>query len=577
MADEIQGAPDVQTSKKSSEEVPYRPGEEQIVDWVESLYNDAEQGRDDQCDTDAWEDNLATWWGDQWPSDMPSYKPRIMVNEIKSLGLQELSDLTDSRLKIYVQKDKTSGKADRDEIVESTIQTFWGREFCDLVVAFAALDAIIQPLGFIQTGWNPHAQNGQGEVIYRTRDPKTVYPDPDAENDDDLAYMILTDVMDIPAIRRDFPETGRLVQPEGAYSIKSGDDKSRPAPRAGSMYTGPLYTQTKMSGVPGYKKARARVLTCIVEDDEKQFELREIKGQLQQVEVAKYPHKRLIMVANRRVLYDEDCPYLYAPLIHRVMLQPSGHAYWPRQSLVQEFASIQATASKLDSLVAENALRMNVGEIFADADSGLNPKTYGGIPGVVYLIKPGSKVNKTYPQAMPGDMVNAGEHQRGFIRSTMGYPTSRTGAGTHGNIAAELAETEISQAMGLTRLKGRLLYQSVQRSVEGIFARMAQFYTTVRHLPYIDQGDLRSIKWTPVASPDNYAVHVDPASFQIRSKTMMQRMFLTLAKLGKMPTGRLLKMLEIPDADRIAAELKEELVLMAAARMKQQGAKGKKG
>jgi hypothetical protein len=206
--------------------------------------------------------------------------------------------------------------------------------------------------------------------------------------------------------------------------------------------------------------------------------------------------------------------------------------------------------------------------VFADADSGITPKNYGGIPGMVYLKKPGSKVEKVYPGPMPPDMVQAGERFRGFIRSTMGYPLSRTGAGTHGNVAAELAETEISQAMGLTRLRGRLMYQSVQKAVEMIFARMAQVYTTPRHLPYIDEGELKAIEWEPIAKPEDYAVHVDPSSFSIRSKTTSQRLALALAKMGKMPTGRLLKMLEIPNADAIAAELKEELVLMAMAKGK---------
>ena len=133
----------------------------------------------------------------------------------------------------------------------------------------------------------------------------------------------------------------------------------------------------------------------------------------------------------------------------------------------------------------------------------------------------------------------------------------------------ELAETEISQSMGLTRLKGRLLYQSVQKAVEMIFARMAQFYTTPRHLPYIEGGKWQTVKWQPIATPETYAVHVDDSTFQVKSKTMMQRIHLALAKMNKMPTGRLLKALDIPDAEKIAEELKQELQLMAMARAKQ--------
>ena len=564
--------PMVLTSSKSSQEEPLRMGEADVVEWVEGLYDDASKSKDDQCDPRTWDDDLSTFWGEMWQGSIPSYKPRIVVNEIKSLLLQELSDLTDSRLMIYVQKSK--GSTERDKGVEQSIQTYWTREFCDLTVLMAALDAMIYPLGFLQTGWDPFAKDGQGEVIFKHRDPRTVFPDGDAEDDDTLRYFCLEDIMDLVEIRKLWPETGRRVTAEADWSTKVADTQQRPGPKAGSGYTGPLYSKTGMSGSAGYIKARARLLTCVVQDDEQEEELNEVAGVLRQVNKYKYPHRRMIQIANKRVLYDDDCPYHYAPILTRVMMQPAVHSYWPAQSLVGEFAEIQKTANKADSMVAENMLRLNAGMILADADSGINPKTFGNIPGMVYLIKPGSKVAVNYPTPMPADMVGAGERFRGMIRSTMGYPTSRTGAGTHGNVAAELAETEISQAMGLTRLRGRLLYQSVQRAVAMIFARMGQFYSTPRHLVFPDQGDLKSIKWEPVPKPEEYTVHVDESSFQVRSKTMMQRLAIGLAKMNKLPDARLLKILEFPDADAIAKELKEQLMLQALARQKQP--KGKK-
>ena len=584
MADEIQAVveerepdeqgegPMVLTSSKSSQEEPLRMGEADVVEWVEGLYSDAAKAKDDQCDPRTWDDDLSTFWGEMWQGSIPSYKPRIVVNEIKSLLLQELSDLTDSRLMIYVQKSK--GSTERDKQVEQSIQTYWTREFCDLTVLMAALDAMIYPLGFLQTGWDPFAKDGQGEVIFKHRDPRTVFPDGDAEDDETLRYFCLEDIMDLVEIRKLWPETGMRVTAEADWSTKVADTQQRPGPKAGSGYTGPLYSKTGMSGSAGYVKARARLLTCVVQDDEQEEELNEVAGVLRQVHKYKYPHRRMIQIANKRVLYDDDCPYHYAPILTRVMMQPAVHSYWPAQSLVGEFAEIQKTANKADSMVAENMLRLNAGMILADADSGINPKTFGNIPGMVYLIKPGSKVAVNYPTPMPADMVGAGERFRGMIRSTMGYPTSRTGAGTHGNVAAELAETEISQAMGLTRLRGRLLYQSVQKAVAMLFARFAQFYSTPRHLVFPDQGDLKSIRWDPVPKPEEYTVHVDESSFQVRSKTMMQRLAIGLAKMNKLPDARLLKILEFPDADAIAKELKEQLMLQALARQKQP--KGKK-
>ena len=169
------------TSRKSSLEEPYRKGEAETVEWVESLFSDADQGREDQCDTGTWDKGLDVFWGDQWVGAIPSYKPRIVVNEIKSLLLQELSDLTDSRLTVYVQKNRQD--TTRDAAVEGTIQTFWKSKYCDMVVLCAALDAMIYPLGFLQSGIDPMGEQGQGEVLFKHRDPITVFPDPDAEWD----------------------------------------------------------------------------------------------------------------------------------------------------------------------------------------------------------------------------------------------------------------------------------------------------------------------------------------------------------------------------------------------------------
>lgn len=565
-------SPTVLTSRKASPEEPYRHGEADTVEWIEGLQEESRDAKKSMCDPDSWDDDLSTYWGDQWPSNMPSYKPRIVVNEIQSLMLQELSDLTDSRLKVFVQKDRKT--MEQDEAVERSIQTFWTRKFCDLTIMSAALDGMIFPLGFLQTGWDPMAEQGQGEVVFRHRDPRSVFPDGDAEDDETLRYFVLRDVLDLIQIRRDFPETGWLVQPEANFSEAWDDRKEKRGPTGGQGYTGPLYSHTPLGRIRGWKKARARVLTAVIDDDDIEEELIEIQDaaggmRLQGVVRPKYPNRRMIIIANRRVLYDEDCPYHHAPILTSMTLQPRVHGYWPQASIVRAYAEIQATANKHDSMVAENGLRLNLGKTYADADSGIDPQNYGDLPGAVYLIRPNSRLPKTeYPNPMPNDMITAGERLRSYIRGNFGYPLSRTGAGTKGNVAAELAETEISQSMGLTRLRGRLLYQAVQKAVEMIFARQAQFYTSPRHLPYIEGSQFKSVRWEPVADPNAYAVHVDPASFQIRSKTMLQRLYMFLAKINKIPNGRLYKMLEIPDDEKVDQEMTAQLTLQAMAAMK---------
>jgi hypothetical protein len=70
---------------------------------------------------------------------------------------------------------------------------------------------------------------------------------------------------------------------------------------------------------------------------------------------------------------------------------------------------------------------------------------------------------------------------------------------------------------------------------------------------------------------ERYAVHVDPNSFQVQSKTMLKRLYLALAKMNRVPNEDLLRMLEIPGYKEIAERQQQEMALAAAAKGKAGG------
>jgi hypothetical protein len=556
--------------------------DEEVCSWVDGLFEEAAKRRKEDAKEESWEAWEDQYWGHQWPASLPSYKPAIVANELKMLIQQEVSDLTENPIKIFVQKDRT--KADRDENVEKAIQAFWLREHCDYQVMLATLNAAIKPCGFLSCTYDPGAEQGQGKVLVRSRSPRSVYPDGDAVDDDRWRYVILSDVLDLVEIRRLWPHVGEKVRPDSGYSIKANPgmtERLRTWFHAGSKYHGPLYAPGP-GGVPqGYIKARAEVLTVFIYDEEIEQDIEEItdpttgEPSLKTKTRQKYPNGRMIQTANGVVLFDGPNPYHGRFPVVRVTLQLTPETFWPPQSMVADTMELQMAADKLDSLVVENGIRLNNGEVIADANSGIKPGKYTRTPGAVTLKTPGSSVEIRYPPQMPADMVNGGERLRGIQRRVQGFPQSRTGEGQRGNISAELTETEISQAQGLSRLRARLLYMSVQKTVEMIFQRMAQYYLVPRHIPFIANEKWDPVPWQPITDPSSYSVHLDPSSFQVRSRTMMQRLYLTLAKFGKMPTDELLKMLEIPDAERIAAKLNQELFLQAMAKGKIKPGKGR--
>jgi len=561
--------------------VRLRVGEATLAEWVENLYHDSEKAKDDQASTSNWEDWLNAYWGDLWDRDMPSFKPPIVVNELQSLLLQEVSDLTDSPPRVFVQKDAQS--ADRDKTREKAIQAYWKREFVDHQIMLSTLDAAIFPMGFIGVTYDPASDFGRGKLITRSRSPYSVFPDPDAVDDDDWRYVVLRDVLDVVGIRETWVDQGPRVMPDDKFSIKGEKYSSKTHAVTGlsGKYAGPMYAGTAgFAKVDGYIKARAAVLSCFILDNAVEEEIVErlnedAQQSLVSVKRKKYPHGRLIQVANGIVLYDGPNPYLRRFPLVRVTLQPTVHTFWPPASILSSVLELYKSANKLDSMVVENGIRLNAGMIVAGTNSGIDPATFTAIPGQIILKQPQSEFDIKYPAAMPADMVQAGERLRGYGRTVLGFTPSRTGAGQRGNVSPELTETEISQAMGLTRLRGRLLHNSVQKLVEIIFAGMARFYQDSRIFPNSRGDRWEPIKWEPVkGKPEDYVIHVDPASFQVRSKTMLQRLYFTLARLGKFPDDELLQALDIPDAEGIGQKLANQLKLQALAGLKQK--KGRK-
>jgi len=555
-------------------------GERETWQWLSKLADDAAKGKTDQANDDDWDDDRAIYWGEQWDTDLPSFKLPIVVNELKTMILSEVSDLTDNPMKIFVHKDPTKGE--RDQNVETAMQAEWTRTFADLQVAIAARDSLLHPAGFLYCGIKENRQTHQKELDIRAIDPACVFPDPDATSDDNWAYVLVKEVVDLRQIREDFPEVGFRVKPEDAVSTATPNA----APwwqvwkRWGSgSYKGPLNAPGQATRITGYLKARVEKLTLYIYDDateeipeEKKdeqgnpvMEPNKETGELMPVMTIKtklkYPNGRLIVAANGVVLYDDKYPFLGPFPIVPVWSEPTTHEFWVRTPAVRAVKALSQAGNKMDSLVLENGIRLNNGIVVADVTTGIKPGSWANIPGQVFAKGVG-EFKIYYPPPMPESMVKMGS----FFRELMGKVLGRDRAPRGGNVSGELVETEISEAQGLTRLRARLLHVAVQKLVTQMFYRMAQYYTMPRMIPFASAAEWKPAPWEPINKPDDYGVHVDPASFTLRSKTLLQRLTLALSKMGKVSTAYTLKTLEMPDAQAESQKADQELAMKAMAK-----------
>ncbi len=546
-------------------------GASRLCDWVQGLFVDARQARNQVLRETQWGEWLQGYWGTLWPETLPSYKAPITVNETKLLILQELSDLTDNSPKIFVTSNRQTGE--RDQLVEQAIQTYWQNQFVDMTLLEAYADAAIWPCGFLEVVWDELAAHGEGEIQVRARHPQSVYPDPRATSDEDWRYVVMEDVMDTVEVRQHWPETGRHVRPDAGTHDSTQSDQ--PAWLQGGTLGSPLYPMGSPQPSGGLETG-VRVYTCYVRDPTLEYrgeDYKDAEGEthLRRVARYKYPEGRLIQCTRDVLLYEGPNPYKGGFPLIQVKLQPSIHAFWPKQSLVSEVLELQRGSDKLESLVLENALRMNRGIWLIDANAGINPKTFADVPGQVILKRPGAQVTAEYPRPMPPEMLQQGERLREKMREVLGFQRARQGQASQGNVSPELTETEISQSMGLTRLRSRLLLKAVRKLAGRLLLMMAQFYTTTRLIPCVIEEAWQPLVWQPLLSPERYAVHVDPAGFAVVSRSMYKRLVLALAKMNRISNVDLLKELEMPRAKEMADRLGQEQAASAQAKAAQRG------
>lgn len=556
------------------------PAEDRLWRWLRNLAVESDQVRKREARLDDFGDYLDLFYGKHWPTSMPSYRPGIVANELRTLVLSEASDLTEAQLRVYITKDPT--RKGRDTQAELAFRAIWRREEIDLKLMMACVWSMVCGTGFLDVHWDPDAAHGMGDVVVNVRDPRTVLPDPDAIDDRKWSYVITQTVLDLWEIRRLFPIKGRSVNPEDRWSVR--EPSATESGPSTAEYTGPLYGEGMfMHESPrGYKKARAEVLDCFVIDDVTEEIAEEIKSPdgtpvlgedgnpvMRHSVKAKYPNGRRIVGSNGVILLDGDNPYPARDFgTVRVVLEPPIGRFWGT-GFLQQTDKIQIAANKMLSSTAENAIRLNAGIIVSTTNTGLDWESFANIPAQIVQINPGSEFNIRYPPPMPADMVQAPYRLLDLQRRILGFPEPRAGIAGRGNISADLTETEISQAQSATRLRARMLHQAVQRLAEMVFARMARGYTTKRHLPAVEGQAYKDVEWEPLDSPEKYSVYVDPASFTVMSRTMLRRLGLMLFRLKAIDRKSLLESLSWPDWQETSDRLDKMEQLAAMAKMKQ--------
>lgn len=518
----------------------------------------------------------------------PTYRPAVTIPQLQLLNLNEATDISSLNPKVYITK-----KKERDEEREKAFQDHWRWQNINNRILFAELWALYVGTAFLQVGWDPYANLGDGEVWADWIDPETVYPDPAAKSDRDWTYVIVESRIYPDEVRNLWPESGAGIvsKPQaGSPNLNLVGESSGfgfelpPGPLSFMPGIGP---QTKPSGDG---RVRLRICHCldysVVETKEssvdkalKTLQDKSARHTLTPKFRPRYPNGRYIVECEGRILVDSDNPFPRTSLVKfpivPIWTLPNLTNFWapppPRFSI-----DLQSLAERMYAQTFENAVRLNNGTWFIDEATGIDANDFGGLPGEVRIINSGSKVPEArFPSAMPDWMMKMPATLLALQKELQGFTTAREGQAAHGNTSAGLFDATLYQSQFLTRLRSMLLAESIQKFAELYFFTMCRYYRTSRYFPAFKpaEGDESSVfsfsDWKPIDNAqEDYRLDLDPGSIRPISQASMRQLVTGLRAAGLLSVRDSLEALEIPGAEEKAGQVEAENQLAALAKIK---------
>ena len=537
---------------------------DRLVNQIDELYQAGMQARNRAMGQN-WYDEIRQFYELKRAVEpiYPVFAPAVRIPSLQMLMLQEATDLSDISPRIYVAKNTDWSELDQDN--EYALEAQWQQSRTNMAILHMILWALFTGNGFIQVGYDPFARFGMGDVYVDARPPHSVIVDPNAVNQDDWQYIILEDKLYLDEIRRNWPLTGYDVPDTGKVRPQPGEPQNTI-----ELPTGPMQSMGTIGPFGGGvgPSSTARVRTLFIRD----YSVKELTPAAEERDtqiglpiaqpryVPAYPRGRIIIEANGEILFNDQNwpPDSRFPLVHMPGM-PNLTSFWAPPP-VRYTKTIQEMAEKMISQNYENMVRMNRQMVFLRADSGIDPEEFANVPAAAYQYNMTSQAPTFFgPPAFPQQYLEMPSMLLELQKDLQGFPSSRTGKAPAGNVSAPLFEAAISQAQTLTRLRAKLLEDSVERIGSLILSAMQTFYLSPRQIPGYVKGEMKPVKWTPIPFGETRMAKLDPASVKPYSQTSRKMMVPLLRQLRMIGIKRGLTMLDFPDAAEAAQEAEREL------------------
>jgi hypothetical protein len=524
----------------------------------------------------------------------PVYRPSLSIPMLQRIMLEEANQVSNLSPRMYVfpsagssdpsysgaqQADPSlASTSARDLAREVSLQAQWQISKMNLHLLMAGLTARYCGAGWIVAGFDPDLGRARGGMWAKSIDPRLVFFDPGTDYTWNPSYSGWGTWMNLEDVRLKWPETSRAIQPKhtsGGFQPFSGD--------SGYGISQPPGPMSSMPGSPGQnaktQSSEWRVLVnhCFCRDYTRETVEKEDVPTTSLIDPEvrlKYPHGRWIIECEGVILQDGDNPYPLRrdinaprfPLFPNYVLPPLFGPWGIPVTRMTE--NMQRLGQRFMSQTFENGLRMNNALWVIDENTGIDIDGFGGLPGEVVTIKPGSRPPQPItPSAIGAGALQAVDKLFSMQNDVLGFSTSRQGDPGAGNVSTDLFDSAVLQSSGLLQLAGRFLSETAQSVGEFMFDAMCK-YQQKSTLPYRGPEGITLASWAGTVDPSTYDLALDDASVRPLSEAIVRKITPDLMSKGIVGPERGLRTLGYPDPEGIAQEQQTQQALAALAKIR---------
>ena len=375
--------------------------------------------------------------------------------------------------------DESDGQsiADKASKVNHLLDYVWDDCYIQLHLAEALDHTFNKGTGIIKATFDPDdvSKRGNGQITVEAVNPKRIFPDQDATNIDDAAYLFdRREVTWAYALRR-WPE---LVTVDMLTNGGMGD---------------PSYTPT-VGPDASYKQFESKTIDLIecwyhseaVEEipDSDRFDA-SLKSHVYDVR-KKYPNGRYtLMLGNGIVLDDKPNPYSTFPYVLIKEIPVEGQ-FWGGCTM-DRLVPMQQTINIIAQSIIDNALFLSTGVWIADDKSGIDPKELPktGAPGGVVIKKQGTEVRRDAGAQLPPHIFDTLKMQLDLFDRVAGLPDVLRGI---------VPSRQPVQTTMMQQEAGELRTRERARRVEDALSRLGELIVDIVKRYWSDERTYRRVK-----------------------------------------------------------------------------------